>query len=191
MSPQTTTGKMERFTRNLPLAKYACKQWQVVFKKYRIEADDAYQLVLEGLWRACISFDESRGERCWSTYAMRSMWGTLRVHIIEYFQARKRQGAEKVVSLDAMVYDDGDKSFEPPENDNAFQESLLSIIWDNIHKLKPRRREIMLRRYVYGQTFSEIGDAMGLSKQAVNQNLVSAEKQIREVLHVDNKGAQF
>lgn len=189
MYRQTTTGKMERFTRNVPLAKYATKKWKPLFKKYNIDIDDAYQLALEGLWKACEGFDESRGEQCWSSYAMHAIWGMFRVNIIEYYSAHKRQGSESVISLDSLVYDDGDKIFEPTENDNAFQESLLSIIWDNINKLKPRRREIMMRRYIYGQTFLEIGESMGLSKQAVHQNHTSAINQIREVLHVDNKGA--
>lgn len=186
MCQQTITGKRERFTRNIPLAKFATKRWQSVLKKYNVDADDAYQLALAGLWKACEGFDPSRGEKCWSSYAIHSIWSMFRVYVVEYYTSQKRAGSEKDLSLDGLVYEDGDKIFEPIQNDNAFHESLLSIIWDNIYKLKRKQwRDTLYMYYKLGMTFQEIGNSLGVSKQQAQQYHAKAIQQIREVLHVN------
>lgn len=94
-------------------------------------------------------------------------------HAINRFHALKKQA--QCDSLDEM--------FVQPQDVSATDESV--ILMETVKSLGHPDSEIILRRYYFGQTSREIGDALGLKTNTVDQKLSRGLKKLRIIFKED------
>jgi RNA polymerase sigma-70 factor (ECF subfamily) len=68
-----------------------------------------------------------------------------------------------------------------PEKDSARRE-LSARLWDEIRRLPPWQREVLLLRDWHGLSYAEIAEATGVSVTTVNSRLHDARTRLRERL---------
>jgi RNA polymerase sigma-70 factor (ECF subfamily) len=66
-----------------------------------------------------------------------------------------------------------------PSNATAIEEEISSLIYDELSKLPPQRRQIMIQLYMKGLTSKQVAKRMKLSRQTVLNQKVRALKVLR------------
>ena len=94
-------------------------------------------------------------------------------HAINRFHALKKQA--QCDSLDEMLVQ--------PQDVSTTDESV--ILMETVNSLGQPDSEIILRRYYFGQTSREIGDALGLKTNTVDQKLSRGLKKLRIIFKED------
>lgn len=94
-------------------------------------------------------------------------------HAINRFHALKKQA--HCDSLDEMLVQ--------PQDVSTTDESV--ILMETVKSLGQPDSEIILRRYYFGQTSREIGDALGLKTNTVDQKLSRGLKKLRIIFKED------
>jgi RNA polymerase sporulation-specific sigma factor len=96
---------MELFEKNKKLAFYALKKFDQ--KEGMLERDDLEQIALIGLWKACLKFDESKGNK-FATYAVPTIQGEVMKEIRDrnsYFKvSRHAKIASKKIMRDYLEF---------------------------------------------------------------------------------------
>jgi len=155
-----------------------------IAKKHVGPAQSLFELISDGnvsLMRAVEKFDYSRGYR-FSTYAS---WSIMRnfarsVPKEKYQLDRFATGNEEILDIVA-----GLKAYDPNElNLPELRESLDVVL----SRLTPRERTILIDHYGLGesgepQTFDQLGQRLGLSKERVRQIELQAIGKLRRILH--------
>ncbi len=113
-------------------------------------------------------------------------------------RSRRRAGAiapERLLSLDAPVAgtDDGASlgaSVPSPRSEGAEQLAALRIDIDRaLASLAPRHREVLLARYLDGESAAEIGRRFGRSEQTITSWIRQATAVLRHTLAPDGTGS--
>lgn len=110
----------------------------VICKHYPtfIGDDDVVQEARIGLWKACISFDESKG--AFSSYAVMCILNNVRM----YFRREKRHGG--YISLNTVVNEENETEFgDLLEDHTARVEDSGIFVKDFISKLSEKEQQII------------------------------------------------
>lgn len=96
----------------------------------------------------------------------------------------KRHAINRFHALKKHAYSDSlDEMFVQPQDVSATDESV--ILMETVKSLGQPDSEIILRRYYFGQTSREIGDALGLKTNTVDQKLSRGLKKLRIIFKED------
>ncbi|MEZ5938578.1 MAG: sigma-70 family RNA polymerase sigma factor [Hyphomonadaceae bacterium] len=91
--------------------------------------------------------------------------------MINAFRRRRIRGEVALVE---------DVGAPPAEEDlKAREDQRLAALREAIERLPPKRREVLIRRRLRGQSHREIAEAMGLSAAAVEKHVVRAMASLR------------
>ena len=143
------------------------------------DREDAQTAALMGLWSACRHFDPALGFQ-FSTYATRAIRG----YILRHLQKEREQRRLSCVSLETPIGEDGgeladvvaDPQAEKPGGallDEAGFEALLA-------KLPARQQDVLRGVYLRELGLTEIGAAMGVTKQRAGQFHLAALDTLRK-----------
>ena len=148
------------------------------------EMEDAEQAGMLGLVKAAKAYDEGRGI-AFSTLA----FACIRNELWHMYSEKKRQPT--TYSLDAM---EGEKSVDQPDrtlgdaiqaNDDTEAEVLekeIEKLWSRMETCGMGRHADALRRNMQGETYQQIGDSMGITKQRAAKMARLAKEQLRRMM---------
>lgn len=130
---------------------------------YKLD-EDYMQVAKLGLWKACLSFDESKGYT-FSTYAYTIIRNEL---FIQRHKILKERNLGEIIPLDAIVGDDlGDTSFHELIEDKSIPDICTLIDSEiNTEGFSERQNEILQLR-LEGYGLAEIADKIGVSRQRI------------------------
>lgn len=135
--------------------------------KYLNTFDDEQELISEGmlaLTNAIRGYDKAKGVK-FSTYA-----STCIIRAIKTYQANRAKKGP-IISLDNMMENkDGELINQEPANDEDIaNESVLRMLVDDVLAQESERNADVIRLYLIGKSYSEIGRIHGISKMRVGQ----------------------
>lgn len=159
-----------------------------LYKKlnFRYSYEDLFQVGCVGLMKAVRDFDEAKGYQ-FSTYAYRIIWGSIRRFVRDdsWYIAKKREDRFKEAyapfSLNKLV----GKEKDTPVIDlivadiSEYSNLDLKIA---LNKLPRFLRKIILMRYFYNFTWTEISKLESIPKSTVYRRKDKALKILREEL---------
>lgn len=171
--------KEELFEKNTLMAYKIANRYRT---NYRNEYEDIKQEALAGLWKACLSYDDSRG--CFSTYAYPCISNTINIYIRTL---RKHQ--------------DHDISLFTPTSDNLYIEDMLGAEDENIEQLEDRmildgirekidicyrddRERKVFNLFLDGLKQQEIGDIVNTSQPVVSRIERRVSKRINKLVTI-------
>lgn len=134
------------------------------------DRDDLFQDAMILLCRAAEQYDPSRGR--WSTFA--GQW--VQWALTKYFRAR--MGRREFTLGEA----DGFRHLPEQDREATDNHDRAATIVHAALATLPIRPAQIVRMRLEGRTLSEIGDELGVTKQAVQQGQRRAEQQLRERL---------
>lgn len=154
-----------------------------------LEADDLQQSCYFAFLKALHYYDSEKPYR-FSTYLSHHVKNTLNGILGKRYSRYKWQkfdtvsldipidglSDESVTVLDSIV--DATANTEQAIEDMEISDTLKS----ELKALKPRAQRVLQMRYGLNMTFQEVGDRLGISKQAVQQTEAKALNQLREKL---------
>lgn len=121
------------------------------------EQDSILSYILEGLYIACLYYDPKIGAISTIAYT----WMANRAKT--FFAERKRRGCNLLRDADNSCIDVEDKS----RAQDPFEESDREILFRKLLSgCSERMRRYMVKYYIDGKTYREIGQEEGVSKQA-------------------------
>ena len=148
------------------------------------EMEDAEQAGMLGLVKAAKAYDEGRGI-AFSTLAYacikRELW----------YMWRKKKKEPPIYSLDKT---EGKKSVDQPdrtlgdtlqaEDDTEAEvlEKEIEKLWGRLETCGMGRHADVLRRNMQGETYQQIGDSMGITKQRAAKMARLAKEQLRRMM---------
>ena len=169
---EKTREEIEQMIRdNEPLVGFIINRDYPVY----LNDDDARQEALIGLWQACERFNPKKG--IFSSYAVRSIRNAL--HSYWRGEQRLRERYPKV-SMDVKVGDT--KSGEItlgdtiPSNENIEEDF---VDYDGLREILTEQEMEVVKLRVQGYSYSEIGPAIGVSKQWVQYLLARIARKVR------------
>lgn len=147
--------------------------------------EDYLQEGMLGLWRACKTFDESKGYK-FATYASRCVIN----QILMYFRKNNRHTSKNVISYDSTIINsNGDtaplKEFLPdPHSLEEFEsvEDRLSLSEECLSVLRENERDVLYRVYFLDQKQSDVAEALGCSQSYVSRLQKSALNKLRKAV---------
>jgi RNA polymerase sigma factor (sigma-70 family) len=171
------------FNDNQPLAHWIANGFRRKALAAHVDMDDVRQAGLVGLWQAAVRFDSSRGFK-FCTYATVGIRNTILKHFSEDAKARRLKTCNNEAEHEHALAKP-DQSIEP---------DVPGILDRAIRKLKPRERRIIRQRYGLrrgerrhsGDTMEAIAKRHGVTKQAIDQSLARALRDLRYVLGTTN-----
>lgn len=154
-----------------------------------LEADDLQQSCYFAFLKALHYYDPDKPYR-FSTYLSHHVKNTLNGILGKRYSRYKWQkfdtvsldipidglSDESVTVLDSIV--DATANTEQAIEDMEISDTLKS----ELKALKPRAQRVLQMRYGLNMTFQEVGDRLGISKQAVQQTEAKSLNQLREKL---------
>ena len=154
-----------------------------------LEADDLQQSCYFAFLKALRYYDSEKPYR-FSTYLSHHVKNTLNGILGKRYSRYKWQkfdtvsldipidglSDESVTVLDSIV--DATANTEQAIEDMEISDTLKS----ELKALKPRAQRVLQMRYGLNMTFQEVGDRLGISKQAVQQTEAKSLNQLREKL---------
>jgi RNA polymerase sigma factor (sigma-70 family) len=99
------------------------------------------------------------------------------LHKSSRFEVAKLQRRETRIHKREKAY--ASANMNAPEEDNAF-ECLLPMLDQAIDSLRAADREVVVRRYLEDQSFSHIGDALGISEDAAQKRTSRAFERLNQ-----------
>ena len=141
--------------------------------------EDAIQIAQEGLWKACLNFDESKGF-AFSTLAYRTVSNTL----IKFATKESMQEHDCFISLDAELYDNSDvdssetrqnKLISDEQEDTAkkifenYDLKELEDILDEILENKSDEEKKLFSYLKQGRSFFEIKEDLGVTRIKISK----------------------
>jgi len=151
---------------NLDLAKSIVAK----FKPGNVEDSELYSVACIALMKAAATFDPSVAK--FSTWATR----IIRQHIIN--EIRKRR--QDTVPLSSLDYDEAERVLVDYRED--FPLHLAGLLVDpdpSDSKAEAENKRMLAMHHLDGQSLSDIGRKVGLSKERVRQRLANAIQSIR------------
>lgn len=151
---------------NLALAKSIVAK----FKPGNVEDSELYSVACIALMKAAATFDPSVAK--FSTWATR----IIRQHIITEIRKHKRD----TVPLSSLDYDEAERVLADSSED--FPLHLAGLLVDpdpSDSKAEAENKRMLAMHHLDGQSLSDIGREVGLSKERVRQRLATAIQSIR------------
>lgn len=157
------------------------------------QRDDLMQCGRIGIHRAMQTYKEDGGSTMTSwiyVYAKKEMvdyvnqnYRTIRLPVSQLrLEEREQFPTEFVTSLDTSIYDDGEPLYSTIAYDyEEYNETDTSGLKKAIMQLKPQWQTIM-SMLGEGHTMVEIGQHLGISKEAVRQQKEKALAKLREIM---------
>lgn len=158
------------FNDNINLAyKFATKYYKTFGR------DDAIQISLLGLWKACCTYDESKNITL-GTYSYKIMMNEF---YMQFRDLKKKEGFIDI-SIEEIIYDNikiSDTLYDEYNNedkiiDNMDTNRLRDIINEELKLLSSRNRYI-INMYLNGVTQMKIANKIGLSQASVSRTIKS------------------
>jgi RNA polymerase sigma-70 factor (ECF subfamily) len=168
---QLKAGKDSAFNQLQALA----KPWlyDLIYKtlgRFRSDADDVYQAVLESVWK-CI--DNFQGRSRLSTWLHRIAINQCR-NQIRHNKVRKQDRATEFIAEVGKASAMG--SARPDEELEAQQ--TLKLLNEAVHRLSEEHREIWILRTIEGLSYEEIARIEGLPIGTVRSRIHRARKEV-------------
>lgn len=178
-------GERPSFESQLPLAKFAFTKYWKICMGTLLDSEDIYQTCCIGLWRAYTKFDWQK-RKAWTTYAMRAIRNELSLAASVY-KARRRVPENEILSIDYVALDD-DRPAIILSTNNDFEDRIIArqTLYQRIKKMSRDKRRIIYMHYLLGMTLDEIAQQKGTSRQAIQQVLKRAEKELKIFLTKNN-----
>lgn len=171
--------KEELFEKNTLMAYKIANKYRTNYNRYY---EDIKQEALTGLWKACQTYDDSRG--CFSTYAYPCISNTINIYIRAL---RKHQ--------------DRNISLYQPATDNLYLEDMLGAEDENIEQLldsmileeikdnfsscfRNERERKVYKLFLDGKKQQEIADELYLSQPVVSRIERRVTKKINNLITV-------
>lgn len=188
MKVDTQDLHIELFNKNEHLAELTLYrllgQPHNVARSKSMEYNDLLQCAYEGLWRACITYDENQSN--FETYAINHIrWslkdGTNREDLIKYNVNNPPDKEDRfiLVGYDTPVLNVSDSGDEPLTHSEVVADINIDIEQSVIEKsvsdrllakLNERERQIVLHK-ADGRTDKEISELFNVTQQAINRTL--------------------
>jgi len=165
--------------------------------------EELIQVANIGIWKAYTNFNEAEGSL--HSYLITYIRGSMLNYLTDSTRTVKpsaklihtinrTEGAElsKTISIDIQVEDGYNLSEtisieeEDKELDDQ-QEAIRTLLRQYLSQLKERYQLILKLRYFEEKTIEEIGQALGISRQAVDLQLASALHQLQDAFGVERK----
>jgi len=151
---------------NLNLAKSIVAK----FKPGNVEDSELYSIACIALMKAAATFDPSVAK--FSTWATR----IIRQHIITEI----RKNRHDTVSLSSLDHDESDRALADSREDFPVHLAGLLVAPDpSDSKSDKENKRMLAMHHLEGQSLSDIGREVGLSKERVRQRLATAIRSIR------------
>jgi len=161
-----------------------------IAKRHVGSSSNFFELISDGnisLMRAVEKFDYSRGFK-FSTYAS---WAIIKNYARTIPQENYRldrfvTGKDELLDLAGETGRGGGSDDAPAELDESVRQSIEQVL----HKLTPREREVVERRFGLGevlgpQTLQEVGQKFGVTKERVRQIETRALTKLRHMIDKD------
>ena len=152
----------EMFEANMPLAVFVLRK-----SCGRFEEDDLQEAYL-ALWQAVQTYRAEKG--AFSTYAA----AVIRNHMerrARLARMMKRSGEREKLGLIVEDSSGDEAEVEIPDEHDMDSEIMVREFWRRARNELTEREYEAVRARAEGRTMTEIGEAMGVSKQSVNQLL--------------------
>lgn len=178
-------GERPSFESQLPLAKfYFTKYWKICMGTL-LDSEDIYQICCIGLWKAYTKFDWQK-RKAWTSYAMKAIKNEL-FQAASVYKARRRVPENEILSIDYVALDD-DRPSIILSTSNDFEDRIVArqALYQRIKKMRRDTRRIIYMYYLLAMTLDEIAQQKGTSRQAVQQILKRAEKELKVFLTKNN-----
>jgi RNA polymerase sigma factor (sigma-70 family) len=167
--------------------------------------EELIQVAKIGIWKAYQLYDESKGELHFYliSYIRGSMLTYLTTNtrtikipanvVINNINNSEGEQLVKTISIDTITNDYGETigdKISIEEEDNSMddqQEAIRALLRQYLSQLKERYQFILKMRYFENKTIEEIGEAIGISRQAVDLQLTAALSQLQDAFGVERK----
>lgn len=151
--------------------------WHFAHKWKHLDPDEAFSIAMDGLLRAARDWQQERGVPFGSYASLRIAWNAARMAKARN-TVRRGGGTAVMLPLDALLAEGSDTTFGDlmederaacPDRDNYDPNVIRKLL----ARLKPKEREVIERRFALNghqeQRFRDIGPAMGLTYQRIQQ----------------------
>ena len=172
-------NKMKPLNEYLKEARYVIIKWGDF---NMLKDDDAIADVAHNLMLAEWRYDPTRGA---SRLTHRINYG--KYAVLDIYKKRKKESRHKHIAINQTESNreqEGviltDESYEREEEYKISAEFVNSIL-DN-KCINKTQKGYMRERYINGKTFQEIADEFGVSRQAVQQSISNALKNLKKVI---------
>lgn len=178
----------------------------VTVNNYTTDEFEKSELIQEAniaLWKAYINYDQSKGD--FHSYALVYIKGAMKNWLTNHSRTVKPSAKtvhqinksetetfKKTISMDEQN-EDGinlDEMIAIEEEDKSLddqQEAIRRLLRDFLSQLKPKYQTILKLRYEQEKTILEIGEELGLTRQAVDEQLTKAISKLQEAFGVEQK----
>jgi len=142
------------------------------------------QVVMLGLWKACLKFDPSRGLKL-STFAYRCMRNELLMYLRKDDLSRQMKASVTVLSLNAEM--EGGDSFEEILGGGDFTEAVDNKIdlERMLDSLPDRQKRMLIMRNIDDMSQQQIGSIEKCSRSRVSRLITTAKEQINQSFNQD------
>ena len=137
------------------------------------------QVVMLGLWKACLKFDPSRGLKL-STFAYRCMRNELLMYLRKDDMSRQMKCGVTVLSLNAEM--EGGDSFEEILGGGDFTNEVNERIdlERMLDTLPERQKRMLIMRNIEDMSQQQIGNIEKCSRSRVSRLITTAKEQLNQ-----------
>lgn len=170
-------SKTDLFQKNLDLVYYMISRYYPL----SIQDEDIIQNGMIGLWKACVTYDESLN--MFSTYASKCILNEIRMYFRSFYNRGKKDIT--LVSLEDVIHADEhtDLTLEDtiPVSDvttRTTEEAILAreIINKLWNRLDNRCKKILYWIFVCDMTQAEVANILGVSRSLVSKKVADIRK---------------
>lgn len=166
--------------------------------------EELIQVASIGLWKAYQQFDSTKGDLHY--YLISYIRGSMLTYLTTNTRTIKipanvvidnlnnaEGNKDRTISIETSINEYGDTISDRiyiEEEDNSLddqQEAIRSLLRQYLSQLKDRYQFILKMRYFEGKTIEEIGNQLGISRQAVDLQLAAALGQLQDKFGVERK----
>lgn len=152
-----------------------------------IDFEDLLQVAYIGLWNACLDYDETKSN--FQTYAINHINWSVKPALnndFNYFKYPSNKTPKEeyhLESFDAAIHDLEDTrtlhdKVADNESDSIESEAVLNLAIEEYSKYLSERQQEIVKLKAKGWMEVDIARHIGISKQAVDQNMKSIRKKI-------------
>ncbi len=193
MKATISTGITETFETNWEKYKNMAYKLYLSFNVDSSHREDLIQCSKIGLYKAINTYKEGAGSTYTSwvwTYMRKEMLNYINqnIRIVRiptnkiYDKERQPQPTDYIQSLDDTYFDTGEALYSTiAYDDEEYTETDTSLLKQAISTLKPQWQTIMSMT-AEGYDGKQIGEYLGISRQAVSQQKEKAIKQLQEIM---------
>ncbi|MEO0230440.1 MAG: sigma-70 family RNA polymerase sigma factor [candidate division WOR-3 bacterium] len=145
------------------------------FGKEVLKDEEIVQSGMVGLWKAIRSYDTSKGSL--STWA----WIQIRKEVQEELKRRQWRGCDLFVSLEELTEKGKIFGYSINFEKRIFRKELREVLKQFLDEyLTEEEKEVIVRRFLYNDSFDEICNALELDKRRAYKLFERGMKKLRE-----------